>query len=148
MCSSKRLYTAAAGFSADAFAADPKLADHLTAEHRYNAACAAALASAGQGEDAGKSDDEKRSRLRRQAVDWLRADLTLRTKQLASGQPGDRAQVQRYMNHWLQDRDLADLRDAESLAKLAPEERAACEKLWADVAALLKRAAAPAKEDK
>ena len=45
---SARLYAAA-------FAADPKLADDLKAGHRYNAACFAALAAAGQGEDAGQA---------------------------------------------------------------------------------------------
>jgi hypothetical protein len=45
MCRHKRPH-AAAGFSADAFAADRKLADDLRAGHRYNAACDAALAGA------------------------------------------------------------------------------------------------------
>ena len=44
------------------------------------------------------------------------------------------------MTHWQQDGDLARIRDKEVLAKLPAEERAACEKLWADVATLLKNA--------
>jgi hypothetical protein len=44
------------------------------------------------------------------------------------------------MRGWQQDSDLADLRDPTSLAKLPAEERAACAKLWAEVAALLNRA--------
>ena len=43
------------------------------------------------------------------------------------------------MKHWQQDSDLAGVRDAAALEKLPAEERAACEKLWADVAALLKK---------
>ena len=51
----KRLYAAAACFYADAFANDPNLAADLRQQHRYNAACSAALAAAGQGEDAWRS---------------------------------------------------------------------------------------------
>jgi len=51
--------------------------------------------------------------------------------------------VQRTLRHWQQDRDLAGARDATALDKLPAEEHAACERLWADVAALLKQAEAP-----
>ena len=83
-CQVKKLHRTAAGLYADAFAADPKLADDLKAGTRYNAACSTALAVAGQGEDAAKLDDRERTRLRQQALDWLRADLVLRAKQLES----------------------------------------------------------------
>jgi WD40 repeat protein/tetratricopeptide (TPR) repeat protein len=138
-CKIKKLHHAATGLYAAAFAADPKLADDLRAFHRYNAACYAALAAAGQGADAAKLDATERTRLRKQALDWLRADLALRTKQLESGKPHDRAAVQRALKHWQQDTDLAGLRDPAALEKLPAEERAACAKLWADVAALLKK---------
>jgi tetratricopeptide (TPR) repeat protein len=138
-CKIKKLHRTATGLYAAAFAADPKLADDLKAGHRYNAACYAALAAAGQGEDAAK--------LRQQAFDWLRADLALRRKQLESGQPTDRAAVQRALRHWQKNTDLAGLRDAATLAKLPAEERAACERLWSDVAALLQRDETPAKKD-
>ena len=44
------------------------------------------------------------------------------------------------MCHWQQDTDLAGLRDAAALAKLPADQQKACTQLWADVAALLKRA--------
>jgi serine/threonine-protein kinase len=44
------------------------------------------------------------------------------------------------MRHWQADPDLAGLRDPAELAKLSAEERVACERLWADVAALLQQA--------
>jgi len=50
----------------------------------------AALAAAGQGEDAAKLDDKERTRLRKQALDWLRADLALRRKQ-PPPRPADRS---------------------------------------------------------
>jgi hypothetical protein len=43
---------------------------------RYNATCAAALAGCGQGLDTDKIDAMARGRLRRQALDWLRADMS------------------------------------------------------------------------
>jgi serine/threonine-protein kinase len=147
ICLARRLHAAATGFLAGAFAANPKLADSLKAGHRYNAACYAARAAAGQGEDAGKLDDKEKTRLRKQALDWLRADLALWTKQLDSDQPADRAAVQPAMRHWQQDTDLAGIRDQDALEKLPAEERAACERLWADVAALLKKAQSPAKKE-
>jgi serine/threonine-protein kinase len=127
-----------------------KLLPAQTARDRnlhYDAARSAALAAAGQGEDATKLDDKERTRLRQQALDWLRADLALRRRQLESGQPADRAEVQQQLKRWQQDTDLAGIRDVAALAKLSAEERAACEKLWADVAALLKKAQTPAQKE-
>ena len=146
-CQVEKLNHTATRLYAAAFAADPKLADDLEAGHRYNAACYAALAAAGQGEDAAKLDDKDKARLRQQALDWLRADLALRTKQLESGKPDDRAEVQQALSHWQEDSDLAGLRDAAALAKLPAEERAACERFWSDVAALLKKAEKPGKKE-
>jgi tetratricopeptide (TPR) repeat protein len=135
-CLFKKLNRTAAGLYADAFAADPKLADDVKAAHRYNAACYAALAAAGQGEDSAQIDEPERTRLRKQALDWLRADLTLRTRQL----PADRAVFLRMMKHWQNDSDLTGIRDEAALAKLPLEEREAFVKLWADVADRLKQA--------
>jgi serine/threonine-protein kinase len=140
VCQAKKLNHAAARLYLDLFAAEPKLADDLGAAHRYRAACAALLAAAGQGKDAGKLDDKEKARLRKQALDWLRADLALRTKQLESGQPAERAAVQRALRHWQKDSDLAGLRDKTAQAKLPADEQKACTQLWADVAALLKKA--------
>src|SRR5262249_6257908 len=58
---------AAARFYAEAFAADPKLADDLRTGARYYAACAAALAGCGRGKDAKSLDEKERGRLRQQA---------------------------------------------------------------------------------
>jgi serine/threonine-protein kinase len=140
VCGAKKWPHAAARLYAEAFAADAKLAHDLQAAHRYNAACHAALAAAGQSENGGKLDERERAGLRRQALTWLRADLAGHARQLRSGAPGPRASVAQALQGWQKDASLAGLRDAAALAKLPAEERAACEKLWADVAALLKRA--------
>src|SRR5262249_47474314 len=44
----KQRYSASARFYAEAFAAEPQWAEDLRARHRYNAACAAALAGCGR----------------------------------------------------------------------------------------------------
>ncbi len=140
VCQGKKLNHAAARLYADAFAADPKAADDLNAGHRHTAACVAALAAAGQGEDAAKLDDKERARLRKQALGWVRADLALWTKRLDGNQPGDRARVQAAMSHWRQDYDLAGIRDEAALVKLSEPERDEWHALWGEVRALLMRA--------
>jgi hypothetical protein len=139
ICAAKKLHTSAARLHAEAFAADRKVADDLKVSYRYNAACYAALGAASRGEGAAKLDDNERAGLRKQALDWLRADLVAWKKQLGSGQPDARAALQQSLRSWQQDNDLFGIRDAAALAKLPAEERAACEKLWAEVTALLKK---------
>jgi len=138
ICRLKRQYAAAARFFTEAFAADAKLAEGLATARRYDAACYAALAAAGRGEDAATLDEKERARLRQQALDWLRADLALRQKQLQSFWPGEANKARVALRHWQQDPDLAAVRDQAALAKLPAQERESCRKLWADVAALLK----------
>jgi tetratricopeptide (TPR) repeat protein len=142
----KKRYTAAARFYADAFAANAKLADDLARQHRYNAACAATLAAAGKGEDAAMLKDKKRTRLRKQALDWLQDDLAAWTKvaanwtkMAAKKSAPAKAAVRQTMEHWQKDSDLAGVRDKAALAKLPKDEREAWGKLWADVEALLKK---------
>jgi hypothetical protein len=139
-CQVKQFHHTASRLYSAAFAADPKLADELRPGHRYNAACHAALAAAGQGGDAAKLDDKEKARLRQQAFDWLRADLVLHGKQLESGNPADRAAERQALSHWQKDPDLAGIRDKAALEKLPAEVEKAFTQLWADVAALLNRA--------
>src|SRR5262249_55219944 len=144
----RNLPRAATRLYADAFAADAKLADDLGAAHRYSGACAAALASAGQGKDAGTLDEKERARLRQVALDWLQADPAPWRKRLQAGKPADGALARRVLSHWQKDSDLTGIRDKESLAKLPAEEHKAFTQLWADVAALLKKAEAQPKGGK
>jgi tetratricopeptide (TPR) repeat protein len=122
-----------------ALRADPKLADDPRSGHCYNAACAAALAGAGQGEDRPPPDEGEKTRWRKQALEWLKADLALWTKQVDSGPSQARALVVGQLRHWKQDTDLAGIRDAAAIQALPEEEREACRALWADVDALLDR---------
>jgi serine/threonine protein kinase/Flp pilus assembly protein TadD len=136
----QRLYAASARFYADAFAAERKLADDLGNGHRYNAACAAALAGRGQGQDADKLDGNERARLRRQALDWLRADLEAWGRLLDKEPDKLRQVLVRQMRHWLDDPDLAGVRGPQALAKLPEPERQPWQKLWDDVANMLEQA--------
>jgi serine/threonine-protein kinase len=132
----KRLYVSAVRFYRDAFTADPKLAEDLRFGHRYNAACAAALAGCGRGEDALKLSEPERARLRQQALTWLRADLAAwgQVLEMQPGQAG--AAVQQILRHWQQDGDLAAVR-GDALAKLPEAERRPWRRLWADVEHIL-----------
>jgi tetratricopeptide (TPR) repeat protein len=139
-CIYNKYYRAAAKLFADAFAAEPKRADDLFSQDRYSAACCAALTVAGQGEDAAQVDEKERARWRRQALDWLRADLNAYGKLLDGGKVEDRTLVRQRLRHWQRDADLSAIRETTERAKLPPDERQAYEKLWADVAALVKKA--------
>ena len=137
-------YTLAARLWSEALEADPTLADNRRTQPCYNAACAAALASAGQGNDDPAPDDAAKSKLRNQAREWLEAELELWTRMLAEADPQQRKAIAQTLNHWRTiDTDLAGIRDVDALVKLPGDEREAFTKLWANVAALFKRAEAP-----
>jgi serine/threonine-protein kinase len=135
MCGLKRRHADAVRHFENAFRTDASLADDLGTSYRYDAACSA-LAAVGQGKDAGNPTDPERVRLRRQALDWLRADLAAWAKRLDGGKPADRPLVLARMRHWQQDDDLAAVRDADALAKLPEVERADWQRFWQDVEAL------------
>jgi serine/threonine protein kinase/Flp pilus assembly protein TadD len=134
----KRLYAASANFYAAAFKAQPRLAEDLAKGDRYDAACAAALAGGGQGEDAAALDQSRRASWRRQALDWLRADLKAWRQVLDRHPDKAGAAVVQQLRHWQQDADFAGVRGA-ALARLPEAERQQWQKLWADVADTLAR---------
>jgi serine/threonine-protein kinase len=136
-------FAASAKFWAEALEADTKLADDRRAQHRYNAACAAALAAAGQGVDDPAPDAAAKAKLRAQALAWLKAERAAWSDILASDGPKLRAAVAPILRHWKQDPDLAGVRDPDVLAKLPVEEREAWRALWAEVDTVLNQAQGP-----
>ena len=132
-------YATATRLWAEALQADPKLADNPLSANRYNAACAAALAGCGKGKDDPLPDDASKVKLRRQVLDWLKAELAAWSKILESGPPQARPIVASNLEHWKEDSDLAGIRDAAALVKLPQEERAAYKQLWGDVDGLLSK---------
>jgi serine/threonine-protein kinase len=124
--------------------ADPKLADDMKAAYRYNAACAAALAGAGKGEDEAPLDAPEKARWRQQALDWLRADLAFWAKKAETGNAEVKALAGQTLQHWKVDSDLAGIRDETALEALPEGERKACRALWAQVDDVLAQAAGTA----
>jgi hypothetical protein len=113
---------------------------HVDWARSHYVACAAALADFGQ--DANRLCDKERARLRKQALDWLRADLAAWRCLLEKGPAQNRPAIAQQLAHWLEDTDLSGVRGPEA-------ERGDWQRLWADVAATLARAQAkPAPEKK
>jgi serine/threonine-protein kinase len=155
-------FCAAAQAQADGFAAEPGLAEdlasacrsraalgdtqpvgrveELAAAGRYPAARCAALAGCGLGEDGAKLGASERAHWRKQARDWLRADLSMWAQTLDSGPPAARVLVKGVLTHWRTDRDLAGLREPGELEKLSVDERKECLALWNEVEVALQRA--------
>jgi hypothetical protein len=143
LCYLQRRFAAAARFYEEALAERPDLAGDLTLGYRYSAACSAALAATGAGQDAGSLGDERRARWRRQARDWLRADLRQHARELELGAPTARATTAQTLQLWLLEPSLKGLRDEEDLARLPAAERQECAALWGDVRELIRRARRP-----
>jgi serine/threonine-protein kinase len=135
----KKAPVAAARLYADAFQAEPALADDLQAGDRFTAARAAALAGCGKGRDAADLDEPGRALWRKQALEWLRADLKAWAKRLDGADADGRAEVRTALQRWQRDPDLAGLRDAAALEKLPEVERAAWNGFWKDVSSLLEK---------
>jgi serine/threonine-protein kinase len=134
-------YASAARLWDEAFEHDPKLVDNRRLRLRYDAACTAALAAAGKGVDDPPPDDAERQRLRERALQWLHAELESWVKVWESGEPNDRELVNKSLERWRSNPELASVRDSAALDPLPERERAAWRILWADVDALLARIA-------
>jgi tetratricopeptide (TPR) repeat protein len=133
----RQRYRAAAGFFEKAFLEQAGLAANPKSANRYNAACSAVLAGCGQGQDAAGLDEKERGRLRRQALDWLKADL-LAWRQLLDNDLKAGPTVTKNLQYWLQDPDFNGVRHG-ALAKLPEAERQPWRQLWADVTDTLAR---------
>jgi serine/threonine-protein kinase len=131
------LYVMAARLAREAFAADPKLAGDLEGGSRYDAACSAAMAGCGRGRDRPPPDAPARSALRRQALDWLTADVAAWSKVPAAGPSRAGQSARHWVAHYRHDPELAGVREPDDLAKLPEAERAAWQALWAEVDRLL-----------
>ena len=127
-----RLYT-------DIFAAVPSLADDLNAGHRFSAARAAALAGCGQGQDAVGLGDLERAQFRKQARDWLSADVARCKMFLDRDLINARLGVRDRLTRLGDSPDLAGLRDPAELGKLSADERKEFLALWNEIAIAIKR---------
>jgi tetratricopeptide (TPR) repeat protein len=130
----KKLYTTAVKFYTTGLADQPALAKL----HRYHAACAAALAAAGQGKDGDELDAKGKAKLRQQALTWLQQELDF-WKGKTKGDPLATQELVDKLNQWQTDPDLASVRDEKQLAQLPEAERQEWQAVWADVGKLLKQ---------
>jgi serine/threonine-protein kinase len=140
MAHGQQLFAAASRLWTEAMESDPKLVDDREVQPRYNAACAAALAAAGQGKDEPPLDEAAKVRWRKQAIEWLKADLAAWAKIVEQGSPQEKQAVAPMLQHWKADPDLASLREADAVAKLNAEDQRACRAVWSEVGALLEKA--------
>jgi eukaryotic-like serine/threonine-protein kinase len=161
ICQFQRRGATAARLFADAFAADPALAQQLNSacraratlgdkqpvsrmeelytECRYPAARCAILAECGLGADAAKLTTAEQARWRKQAIEWLRADLAMWAQIRDSGSRAACALVGKVLARWESDPDLTGLRDPGALEKLPPDERQEWLALWREIASLVNR---------
>jgi len=123
-----------------ALQADPKLAEDHQTQHRYNAACSAALAAAGNDREQPMPDADNCARLREQARGWLSADLATWKMLLPTANASQRAVIVQTLQHWQKDTDLASVRDPNALEALPEPERQAWQTLWEKVSAVLAKA--------
>ncbi len=144
----KSLHSASEKLFAEALANNPKLADDRQAQHRYNAACAAALAASGAGKDGPPPDDTAKAKLRDEALEWLKAELAVWTKLLESSPPHAQSSIAETLKQWQEDTDLTGIRDPIALDAMPESERADWRRLWAEVANTLARARADATTEK
>ncbi len=138
LCGFKQRFTAAARFFEAAFVLDPLAADNLAAGQRYLASRCALLAGLGHGSDT-PAEEPERTRWRRQALKWLRADLALWQKRADSGSAQQLLSVRKALNHWRTHDTLRGVRDEKAQEMLPEAERREWQKFWADAAALLGR---------
>jgi hypothetical protein len=72
---------------------------------------------------------------------WLRDDLRAYAQLAEQNNPAVKQAIQQPLTHWLQDPNLASVRDPPALDRLADNERMAWQALWRDVDELLTRVA-------
>ena len=96
------------------------------------------LATAGQSENAVSMDESERTRLRQQGLDWMRADLNLRRRQLKSDLSADWAMALTALRDWQNNKDLGSIREPAALAQMLADEQQSFTRFWAEVEALLK----------
>ena len=79
-------------------------------------------------------------RFRKQARDWLQADLAAWSTTLNDDSPRNRDLARKMLMLCQAEQDLAGIRDAAALENLSAEEREECAALWKQVAFALSRA--------
>jgi WD40 repeat protein/serine/threonine protein kinase/tetratricopeptide (TPR) repeat protein len=140
LCASRNRHAAAARMFAEAFKADPALAQGRDGLDRFHAACEAALALRGKGKDDPAPDRDARLGLVSLALGWLEEERAAWEARFPGRSVADRAQIVAALNHWKHNPDLVALRSRASVEALPPSHRDACRAFWARIDAMLGRA--------
>ena len=106
---------------------------------RYDAACAAVLASAAQGVDCDKMTEDEKRKWSAKGREWLNDELKRVQEDSNRADAENISKLKVRLNHWKRDSDLASIRSSESLSKMPEVERKAWQKFWSDVDILLKK---------
>jgi WD40 repeat protein len=136
-------FAAATRLWAEALETDSNLGGNRRAQYRYKAARAAVLAAAGHATNEPPLDDAAKARLRRQALDWLKAELAAWSKRLEPGSRASRPAIARALSDWEQNLELAGVRDSAALARFPEADRKEWQALWADFRDLIAAALFP-----
>jgi tetratricopeptide (TPR) repeat protein len=123
-------YATAAHLWAESFSSSPLFAADLTTANRFQAARAAALFATQRRNEGSPSDPDSRVRWRKQALDWLSADLSASATALTAGTYQERAAVAKRLGRWLVDPALAGIRDEAALMDLPEPERRSLREFW------------------
>jgi len=81
--------------------------------------------------------ENERLMRRKQAIQWLQADLAMWKKLIATGSPAERDVARKMLVHAQSEADFAAVRDFDSLNRMPAEESAECRELWDSVNAAL-----------
>jgi tetratricopeptide (TPR) repeat protein len=140
LCRARGHPVTAARLADDALKSKPPLGDDMGNRRRFLAACAAAQAASGIGEESAKLKDEEQERWRGQALTWLNADLAVWSHRLETASAKERGEIASILQRWQHDPSLASVRDEAALEKMPNEVREAWRKLWQEVEALRRKA--------
>ena len=139
LCYEKKRYVAAARFFSQGSDRRPDTGRRPRKQPSLPGRVRSGPGGCGRGDDAGQLDDKERVRWRKQALDWLRADLKAYGELLPVSNPKERQRLQEWLRSWQSEPALAGLRDATAVAHLSAAEQESCKQLWAEVQALLAR---------
>jgi serine/threonine-protein kinase len=119
--------------------AHPHWADFDQDPPRYYGAVCATVAATERDSNLQYAPEADLPGLRKQALQWLRAELSRKAQQWVEGSPEQRDTIRKALAFWTVDGWLAGLREESRLARLPETEQMEWRALWDEVRALLKR---------
>jgi serine/threonine-protein kinase len=122
-----------------AFSKEATLKPGPKSPDRFQAACAAALAGCGAGNDTAGLDIKTRKQMRAKSLRWLRADLDYWYNHFMNGKMAERLAAAQAMHAWKDEKNLEAVREPAQLAQFPEAERLEWQELWSAVDALAVR---------